>query len=63
MGNGGEKVTATLEAQGDKTHVRIWTGKSFSEKERSDNWSTPIYQDMMKTLQKPAPIPAASPAV
>jgi hypothetical protein len=41
-GNGGEKVTATLEAKGDQTHVRIWTGKKFVDQVRKDNWSAMI---------------------
>jgi hypothetical protein len=51
-GFGGEKVTAALEAKGDQTHVRIWTGKGFSGRLGKHNWSTPIYQEMMKNLQK-----------
>jgi hypothetical protein len=51
---GGEKVTATLEAEGEQTHVRIWTGKHFSERTGRDNWSTPVYNEMLKSLQKPA---------
>ncbi len=45
--------TGTLEAQGAKTHVRIWTGKGFAGRVGKHNWSTPIYEEMMKTLQKP----------
>lgn len=53
-GNGGEKVTATVEAQGDQTRVRIWTGKGFVGRLEKNNWSTPVYQEMLKVLQKPA---------
>ena len=53
-GAGGEKVTATLEAKGDQTRVRIWTGKGFEGRVNKKNWSTPIYQGMMKILEKPA---------
>jgi hypothetical protein len=53
-GFGGEKVTATLQAKGDQTRVRIWTGKGFTGRLGKHNWSTPIYQEMLKTLQKPA---------
>jgi len=52
-GGGGEKVTATLEAQGAQTHIRIWTGKGFTGKVGKDNWSTPVYQELMKILQEP----------
>jgi hypothetical protein len=55
-GNGGEKVTATVEAKGEQTEVRIWTGKKFGAHSGINNWSTPIYQEMMKSLQKPAPV-------
>lgn len=58
-GYGGEKVTAELQAKGDQTRVRIWTGKGFVGRVRKNNWSTPIYQEMMKTLQKPAESAAA----
>jgi hypothetical protein len=52
-GTGAEKVTATLEAKGEQTRVRIWTGKGFAGRVGKKNWSTPIYQEMMKSLQKP----------
>jgi hypothetical protein len=61
-GNGGEKVTATMEAKGDRTHVRIWTGKKFVDEIRKDNWSTMIYQEMMNSLQKTAQSHVASQA-
>jgi len=50
-GGGGESVTATLEATGQQTHLRIWTGKGFVGRVQKKNWSTPIYQAMLKTLQ------------
>lgn len=59
-GNGGEKVTAELEAKGEQTRVRIWTGKGFVGRIRKNNWSTPIYDEMMKSLQKPAQSAAAA---
>ncbi len=63
-GAGGEKVTATLEAQGDQTHVRIWTGKKFKEKAAAKgNWSTPICQELIKSLGKPAPAATAAAAI
>lgn len=54
-GNGGEKVTATLEAKGEQTRVRIRTGKGAVGRIGKRNWSTPIYVEMMKGLQRPAP--------
>jgi hypothetical protein len=50
-GAGGEKVTATLEASGEKTRVRIWTGKGTMGRMQKKNWSTAVYKEMMKTLQ------------
>ena len=59
-GAGAEKVTATLEAKGEQTRVRIWTGKGFAGRMNKNNWSTPIYREMMKSLQKPAQSATAS---
>ena len=59
-GAGAEKVTATLEAKGERTRVRIWTGKGFVGRMNKNNWSTPIYQEMIKSLQKPAQSATAS---
>ena len=61
-GAGGEKVTATLEAQGGQTRVRIETGKGFVGRLAKKNWSTPVYQEMVKNLQKPAQSATASSA-
>ena len=58
-GNGGEKVTAELQAKGGQTRVRIRTYKGTLGRLEKKNWSTPIYQEMMKTLQKPAESAAA----
>lgn len=60
-GCGGEMVSATLVAQGGQTHVKIETDKGFAGHACKKNWSTPIYIQMMKNLQQPAPTPAASP--
>jgi hypothetical protein len=51
-GAGGESVTAVLEAQGDKTHVVITTGLGFSGRLAKRNYSTSIYQAMIKELHK-----------
>lgn len=53
-GIGGERIIATLDAQGPRTRVRIQT---FKTSLRMKNWSTPIYQELKKDLQAP---PAAS---
>jgi len=52
-GYGGEAVTASLEAKGEQTRVRISTGKGFVGRGCKKNWSTAIYQEMMRNLQKP----------
>jgi hypothetical protein len=51
-GTGGESVTARLEASGEGTRVRVVTGKGVAGRVGKRNWSTPIYQEMMKALQK-----------
>jgi hypothetical protein len=53
-GAGGEKVIARLDAKGEQTRVRIETEKGVRGRLVKKNWSTPIYDEMMKTLQKPA---------
>lgn len=59
-GAGAEKVTATLETKGGQTRVRIWTGKGFVGRIGKNNWSTPIFNEMMKSLQKPSDAASAS---
>jgi len=49
-GPGGETVIAELEAQGDRTHLRIISKKVAV---RNRNWSMPVYQDMMRELGTP----------
>src|ERR1041385_968455 len=52
-GAGGEKVTAELEAKGEQTRVRISTGKGCAGRRMmKKNWSTPIYKEMIKNLEK-----------
>ena len=50
-GTGGEEVTASLEASGSQTRVRIVTGKGFVGRMGKKNWSTSIYKGMMDRLQ------------
>lgn len=52
-GTGGEQVTAKLKAKGEQTRVSISTEKGFRGRLVKKNWSTPIYQEMMKNLQQP----------
>jgi hypothetical protein len=44
---GGERVIATLEPQGQHTQVQITTEKGLFGK----NWSSPVYLEMVRTLQ------------
>jgi hypothetical protein len=51
VGSGGEKVTVQLSQQGSETRVRIKTGKGFAGRLGKKNWSTPIFNEMVKTLK------------
>ncbi len=51
MGSGGEKVTVQLAADGNQTRVAVKTGKGFMGRLGKKNWSTPIFNDMIKTLK------------
>lgn len=47
---GGESVTAVLEAQGDQTEVHITTGLGLYGRLGKRNWSTTVYEAMMRNL-------------
>ena len=51
VGSGGEKVTVQLTAKGSETRIEIKTGKGFVGRLGKKNWSTPIFDEMMKTLK------------
>jgi len=51
VGSGGEKVTVKLTPKGSETQVEIKTGKGFVGRVGKKNWSTPIFEEMMKTLK------------
>lgn len=51
VGAGGEKVTVKLSAKDSETRVEIKTGKGFVGRLGKKNWSTPIFDEMMKTLK------------
>jgi hypothetical protein len=51
VGAGGEKVTVKLSEKGSETRVEIKTGKGFVGRVGKKNWSTPIFNEMMKTLK------------
>jgi hypothetical protein len=54
-GYGGESVTAVLEGRGDKTHVVVTTGLGFYGRLGKRNYSTPIFEEMIKNLQNSRP--------
>jgi len=51
VGSGGEKVKVKLSAKGSETRVQINTGKGFVGRLGKKNWSTPIFDEMMKILK------------
>ena len=51
VGSGGEKVTVQLSAKGSETRVEIKTGKGFVGRLGKKNWSTPIFNELMKALK------------
>ena len=51
VGSGGEKVTVQLTEKGSETRVEIKTGKGFVGRLGKKNWSTPIFDEMMKSLK------------
>ena len=51
VGSGGEKVKVKLSAKGSETRVQISTGKGFVGRLGKKNWSTPIFDEMMKVLK------------
>jgi hypothetical protein len=44
-----------LEAKGGQTEVQITTGKGFSGRFAQKNWSSPVYEALMKNLQTAQP--------
>lgn len=54
---GGESVTAVLAANGNNTHLHISTGIGFLGRLEKLDWSVPVYEAIMKTLQQPQPHP------
>jgi len=51
VGSGGEKVKVKLSEKGSETRVQISTGKGFVGRVGKKNWSTPIFNEMMKILK------------
>jgi hypothetical protein len=51
VGSGGEKVKVKLSAKGSETRVQISTGKGFVGRVGKKNWSTPIFDEMMRILK------------
>ena len=54
-GDGGESVTAVLVARGGETNVLITTGLGYVGRLGKRNYSTPIYEEMIRYLQKGQP--------
>lgn len=50
VGSGGEKVTVRLGADGSQTRVEIKTGKGLVGRLGKKNRSTPIFDEIVKTL-------------
>ena len=51
-GSGGEKVTVSLSNDGDGTLVLIKTGKGLMGRLVKKNWSTPIFNEIVKMLEE-----------
>jgi hypothetical protein len=51
VGSGAEKITVKLSAKGSETRVEIKTGKGFVGRLGKKNWSTPVFNEMIKTLK------------
>jgi hypothetical protein len=51
VGSGGEKVTVQLSAEGDRTKVIIKTGKGFVGRLGKKNWSTPVFNEIVRILK------------
>jgi hypothetical protein len=51
VGSGGEKITVQLIAKSSETRVEVKTGKGFVGRLGKRNWSTPVFEEMMKTLK------------
>lgn len=51
VGSGGEKLVVTLTAKGEETRVEVKTVKGFVGLAGMKNWSTPVFDEMMKILK------------
>lgn len=51
VGSGGEKVTVKLSKEGNETRVVVKTGKGFVGRLGKKNWSTPIFNEMVRILK------------
>jgi hypothetical protein len=50
IGSGGEKVTVRVIPKGAETQVVVKTGKGFVGRLAKKNWSTPIFNELLKNL-------------
>ena len=51
VGSGGEKLTVKLSPVGNETRVVIKTGKGFAGRLGKKNWSTQVFDEMLKALR------------
>lgn len=51
QGVGGETITVRIAPQGNRTAVKIETEKGFVGRVRKKNWSTPVFNAMLKNLE------------
>ena len=52
MGSGGEKVKVWLSKKTNGTLVKIKTGKGMMGRLAKKNWSTPIFNEMVRSLKE-----------
>ena len=51
LGSGGEKVTVRVSPNGNDTRVQINTGKGVLGRLGKKNWSTPVFNELLKNLK------------
>jgi hypothetical protein len=51
LGSGGEKVTVRVSPNRNDTRVQINTGKGLLGRLGKKNWSTPVFNELLKNLK------------
>jgi hypothetical protein len=51
VGSGGEKLSVRVSAKGTSTRVEVKTSKTFVGIAGQKNWSTPVFDEMLKILK------------